>query len=580
MANRHSLGVAACTLALAVSCLAGAVPASAAPSAKFPTAISVAAAPSNTSLPSAAEVAAAKSDKNATNNMIARLEASLASSRADLQRVETAALEAQESLLTAGQERDLRSAEADKAVEQVKYAKQYLAQSRNDLGAIASDMYRNGASNSSIGILLQDDESNDIFYKAATMSALSENRSQTVNTASEAEALVTAWEEYADTAQKAAKAAATNYDEAATTATSTLNTYESSITPQKELRDELIGHLSVLKEKEEAVVRKQIAEQEEKAQEAALKEVIETPQADEPVSKDDLATAQPLAVETPQEFEALDSEDGDNSKLRTLTPKVIELEKNEPKETEKPKETEAPKETEKPKETQAPKETQKPKETEKPKETQAPKETEKPKETQAPKETQKPKAKPKPKETEKPKVMPQAPEKPKVIEAPKPKPKKVQPKAPEKPKVTPKPKPEPEVKKEEPKQESNNSNYSAAISWALKTAADPSKGYVYGANGPNVFDCSSFSKKAFAQSGINLPRSSSQQYASAPQYVSLNELRPGDLVFSSSNGGASFYHVAIYIGNGQVVHARNPGAGISTTPLSWVNNLHSKAARY
>ncbi|HAY42515.1 MAG TPA: hypothetical protein DCY59_02735 [Micrococcaceae bacterium] len=544
MANRHSLGVAACTLALAVSCLAGAVPASAAPSAKLPTAISVAAAPSNTSLPSAAEVAAAKSDKNATNNMIARLEASLASSRADLQRVETAALEAQESLLTAGQERDLRSAEADKAVEQVKYAKQYLAQSRNDLGAIASDMYRNGASNSSIGILLQDDESNDIFYKAATMSALSENRSQTVNTASEAEALVTAWEEYADTAQKAAKAAAVNYDEAATTATSTLNTYESSITPQKELRDELIGHLSVLKEKEEAVVRKQIAEQEEKAQEAALKKVIETPQADEPVSKDDLATAQPLAVETPQEFEALDSEDGDKSKLRTLTPKVIELEKNEPKESEKPKETQAPKETEKPKE------------------------------------TQKPKANPKPKETEKPKVMPQAPEKPKVIEAPKPEPKKVQPKAPEKPKVTPKPKPEPEVKKEEPKQETNNSNYSAAISWALKTAADPSKGYVYGANGPNVFDCSSFSKKAFAQSGINLPRSSSQQYASAPQYVSLNELRPGDLVFSSSNGGASFYHVAIYIGNGQVVHARNPGAGISTTPLSWVNNLHSKAARY
>ena len=551
MANRHSLGVAACTLALAVSCLAGAVPASAAPSAKLPTAISVAAAPSITSLPSAAEVAAAKSDKNATNNMIARLEASLASSRADLQRVETAALEAQESLLTAGQERDLRSAEADKAVEQVKYAKQYLAQSRNDLGAIASDMYRNGASNSSIGILLQDDESNDIFYKAATMSALSENRSQTVNTASEAEALVTAWEEYADTAQKAAKAAAVNYDEAATTATSTLNTYESSITPQKELRDELIGHLSVLKEKEEAVVRKQIAEQEEKAQEAALKKVIETPQADEPVSKadepvskDDLATAQPLAVETPQEFEALDSEDGDKSKLRTLTPKVIELEKNEPKESEKPKETQAPKETEKPKE------------------------------------TQKPKANPKPKETEKPKVMPQAPEKPKVIEAPKPEPKKVQPKAPEKPKVTPKPKPEPEVKKEEPKQETNNSNYSAAISWALKTAADPSKGYVYGANGPNVFDCSSFSKKAFAQSGINLPRSSSQQYASAPQYVSLNELRPGDLVFSSSNGGASFYHVAIYIGNGQVVHARNPGAGISTTPLSWVKNLHSKAARY
>ena len=114
----------------------------------------------------------------------------------------------------------------------------------------------------------------------------------------------------------------------------------------------------------------------------------------------------------------------------------------------------------------------------------------------------------------------------------------------------------------------------------MKTADDPSKYYVYGANGPDAFDCSSFSQRAFGKSGISLPRTSSQQFASAPQYVSLSNLRPGDLVFSSSNGGSSFYHVAIYIGNGQVVHARNPSAGISVTPLSYVNNLYPKAARY
>ncbi|PRA11915.1 hypothetical protein CQ010_07450 [Arthrobacter sp. MYb211] len=562
MANRHSLGVAACTLALAVSCLAGAVPAAAAPSAAFPTSVSVAAAPSNSPLPSAAEVESAKSNKAATNEMIARLEASLDSSRVELQRVETAALEAQESLLTAAEERDLRSAEATKAVEQVEYAQQYLAQSRNDLGAIASDMYRNGASNSSLGILLQDDESNDLFYKAATMSALSENRSQTVSTATEAEALVSAWEEYADTAQKAAKAAAENYDAAATTASATLTTYESAIAPQKELRDELVGHLAFLKEQEEEVVRQQIAEAVEQAQEKALQEAVEAPEADKPVTKDDLATMQPLAIEAPQELEFIDSEE---AKPKTLTPKVIDVEKDEPKAPEKPKQTEAPKAPEKPKETQTPKAPEKPKAT--------PQAPEKPKTT--------------PKETEKPKVLPQAPEKPKVIEEPKPKPKpkpepkKVQPKAPEKPKATPKPSPKPEVKKEEPKQEqNNNSNYSAAISWALQTANDPSKRYVFGGNGPNVFDCSSFSQTAFAKSGISLPRTSSQQFASAPQYVSLSQLRPGDLVFSSSNGGASFYHVAIYIGNGQVVHARNPNAGITVTPLSWVNNMYPKAARY
>ncbi|WP_404288685.1 NlpC/P60 family protein [Glutamicibacter arilaitensis] len=571
MANRHSLGVAACTLALAVSCLAGAVPAAAAPSTAFPTTISVPAQPSNSPLPSAAEVESAKSNKAATNEMISRLEASLDSSRAELQRVETAALEAQESLLTAAEERDLRSAEADKAVKQVEYAQQYLAQSRNDLGAIASDMYRNGASNSSLGILLQDDESNDLFSKAATMSALSENRSQTVNTAAEAEALVSAWEEYADTAQKAAKAAAENYDEAATTASSTLTTYESAIAPQSELRDELVGHLAFLKEQEEEVVRKQVAEAEEQAQEKALQEVVEAPEApeaDKPVTNDDLATMQPLAVEAPQELEFIDSEEAEPE---TLTPKVIEVQKDEPKAPEKPKQTEAPKAPEKPKQTETPKAPEKPKQTETPKAPEKPKAT--PKAPEKPKST--------PKEKEKPKVLPQAPEKPKVIEEPKPKPKKVQPKAPEKPKATPKPSPKPEVKKEEPKQEqNNNSNYSAAISWALKTASDPSKRYVFGGNGPSVFDCSSFSQTAFAKSGISLPRTSSQQFASAPQYVSLSELRPGDLVFSSSNGGASFYHVAIYIGNGQVVHARNPSAGISVTPLSWVNNMHSKAARY
>ena len=51
-------------------------------------------------------------------------------------------------------------------------------------------------------------------------------------------------------------------------------------------------------------------------------------------------------------------------------------------------------------------------------------------------------------------------------------------------------------------------------------------------------------------------------------------------MFSSSNGGNSFYHVAIYLGNGQVLHARNPNSGISVTPLSYVNNLHPYAGRY
>ncbi|KAA0973530.1 NlpC/P60 family protein [Paeniglutamicibacter gangotriensis] len=149
--------------------------------------------------------------------------------------------------------------------------------------------------------------------------------------------------------------------------------------------------------------------------------------------------------------------------------------------------------------------------------------------------------------------------------------------APKPPKQTPKPKPKPAPESVTPQ---SSRSYNAAISWAHQIANDNSKGYIYGANGPSNYDCSSFTQTAYSKSGISLPRTSSAQYAAAPTKVPLSQLRRGDLVFSSSNGGRSFYHVAIYLGGGQVLHARNPSSGISVTPLSWVNNLHSSAGRY
>lgn len=127
---------------------------------------------------------------------------------------------------------------------------------------------------------------------------------------------------------------------------------------------------------------------------------------------------------------------------------------------------------------------------------------------------------------------------------------------------------------------SGGSSKEAAIAWALDIAADNSYGYIFGANGPRNYDCSSFSQRAFGKSGVSLTRTSTSQFQNAPKLVPLSQLKRGDLVFSSSNGGRSMYHVAIYMGNNQVVHARNPNAGISTTPLSWVNNLYPLAARY
>ena len=78
--------------------------------------------------------------------------------------------------------------------------------------------------------------------------------------------------------------------------------------------------------------------------------------------------------------------------------------------------------------------------------------------------------------------------------------------------------------------------------------------YVYGGKGPDVFDCSGFTSWAWRQAGVSLSSSSSAQ-ANQGTRVSVSALRPGDILFY----GSPVSHVAMYIGNGQVVHASNPG---------------------
>ena len=99
----------------------------------------------------------------------------------------------------------------------------------------------------------------------------------------------------------------------------------------------------------------------------------------------------------------------------------------------------------------------------------------------------------------------------------------------------------------------------AAVGYAM---AQVGKAYVYGAAGPNAFDCSGLTMMAWAQAGVGLPHSSSAQYGSGP-HVAASDLRPGDLVFYYS----PISHVGIYIGNGLIVHAANPGAGVRVAEL-------------
>lgn len=82
------------------------------------------------------------------------------------------------------------------------------------------------------------------------------------------------------------------------------------------------------------------------------------------------------------------------------------------------------------------------------------------------------------------------------------------------------------------------------------------KPYVFGATGPDAFDCSGFTSYVFAKNGISLPRTSQSQFY-AGYAVSRDELQPGDLVFF--NTYTSLGHVGIYVGNGDFIHAASSG---------------------
>ncbi len=99
----------------------------------------------------------------------------------------------------------------------------------------------------------------------------------------------------------------------------------------------------------------------------------------------------------------------------------------------------------------------------------------------------------------------------------------------------------------------------AAVSYAMSQVGDA---YVYGAAGPDAFDCSGLTMMAWGAAGVGLPHSSSAQMSSGPS-VSSSDLQPGDLVFYYS----PVSHVGMYIGNGQIVHASNPSSPVSVAPV-------------
>jgi cell wall-associated NlpC family hydrolase len=98
-----------------------------------------------------------------------------------------------------------------------------------------------------------------------------------------------------------------------------------------------------------------------------------------------------------------------------------------------------------------------------------------------------------------------------------------------------------------------------AVHFAMAQVGKP---YVYGASGPGAYDCSGLTMASWGAAGVGLSHSSSAQFGEGT-HISPSQLQPGDLVFYYH----PISHVGMYIGNGMIVNAENPSAGIRVAPL-------------
>jgi len=94
--------------------------------------------------------------------------------------------------------------------------------------------------------------------------------------------------------------------------------------------------------------------------------------------------------------------------------------------------------------------------------------------------------------------------------------------------------------------------------------------YVWGGDGPTQFDCSGLVQWSLAQAGVVMPRVAADQARTGP-LLPLSDLRPGDLLFYHTDPTAPEYisHVAIYIGNGEMLQAPEPGMNVQIVPADF-----------
>ncbi|WP_326688487.1 MULTISPECIES: NlpC/P60 family protein [unclassified Streptomyces] len=111
-----------------------------------------------------------------------------------------------------------------------------------------------------------------------------------------------------------------------------------------------------------------------------------------------------------------------------------------------------------------------------------------------------------------------------------------------------------------------DSSYSAkaqkVIAFAKKQLGKP---YVWGATGPNSYDCSGLTQDAWKAGGVSLPRTTWDQVKVGTK-VAKSAMKPGDLIFFYDD----ISHVGIYVGNGQMIHAPKPGANVRYESIEYM----------
>jgi peptidoglycan DL-endopeptidase CwlO len=111
-----------------------------------------------------------------------------------------------------------------------------------------------------------------------------------------------------------------------------------------------------------------------------------------------------------------------------------------------------------------------------------------------------------------------------------------------------------------------------AVAFAFAQLGKP---YVYGATGPDSYDCSGLVQAAWADAGVSIPRTTYEQWAALP-HIPMSDLQPGDLILYNGES-----HVAIYVGNGEIIDAPHTGASVEEIPedTSWYADSADGAVR-